>query len=1221
MVFDSEKLDMRIDRNRLNRRTPRALSALTPLAALACSGIALLALSPAGALAQSAGTDKPAANGGTSASDTLTRARDLSEQGKFVQAKALLDRMFRSSQIDALSDLERSQAMSLVKSNDSKIMTADPLEISLQKSEMALTSGDLMEAQRHAKAVAERAGVSKTQKERASTVLSSVTKRQTELAPALAGRIEQASADFEAQRYAEAKASILEVLRSGVTLTPDQASQLERQQLKIVEIENTTGKQFEIGDAAGLGMMEEQPGAVRRPGKKSSEPGRAEPLPATVASETPAPAPRQMAAAPMAQASDQPPASDTPAPAAQPTEPPPPPPPAPAMDQPAVTPPPPTSAPSSSQDDLLNQAMRAQAYALITEGDTAFDSANYSRAMDKYSLALAQFRSYIKPEDADRVQRRMDECRVRQGSALGGRDLAQQTVIGENAVRGRAQAEFNTNVKEAESQLAMGNISDARLDLATAKLSVTNAKSYFNDVENQAFAKRLAELQAKIDAKESAMLEANRVTQEKAAAEKAKALEGQRLSERDKKVSENIKRIRALQLEQKYDEALQIVDQTLFVDPNDPTALLLRDILRDMSVYKKFNDIQIEKYKNHVEQTLDNQRAMVPPAGLMDYPTDWPQKTWTRGETAAYAETPENRQVLARMNSTTPSNKIPLDLTDNRFEDVLKFVSQVTQLPIDPDWESLANVGVNKDSEVTLKLQTKVTVASALDRILQKVSKDQSARAGWAVNDGVITVASEEALRKHKVLVIYNIQDLLFQIPNYRQVPQIDLNSVLQSNQGGGGGSPFNNTNDTQQQDDPAVRQRRIQQILDIIEANVDPEGWQDKGGDTGTQQELNGSLIITNTPRNHREIVGLLSKLREIRNMQINVETKFLLVNQDWFEQIGFDIDLVFNAGNNQVTRARANDPTVAPIDFFDFSNNATVPGLQRQITGQGSSTGVSPPNLLNTSRTAQGTVPPDKLSPIGAISNSLGLTTALSEGDFATAVLKQAPALGIAGQFLDDIQVNFLVTATQADKRSVRLTAPRLTFTNGQTANIYVATQEAFISQLTPIVGDSAVGFNPQTSVLSEGVTMLIEGVISSDRRYVTMNIDSGVSRIDMIRQSPVTAIAGGQLVNSGSTQSFIELPQVTVTRVRTTSTVPDEGTLLIGGQRLITEVEVETGVPVLSKIPILNRFFTNRLETREEQSLLVLVKPTILIQTEEEEKAFPGVNDQVHSGLGLR
>jgi type II secretory pathway component GspD/PulD (secretin) len=146
-----------------------------------------------------------------------------------------------------------------------------------------------------------------------------------------------------------------------------------------------------------------------------------------------------------------------------------------------------------------------------------------------------------------------------------------------------------------------------------------------------------------------------------------------------------------------------------------------------------------------------------------------------------------------------------------------------------------------------------------------------------------------------------------------------------------------------------------------------------------------------------------------------------------------------------------------------------------------------------------------------------------------------------------------------------------------------------------------------------------MLVEGVISADRRYVTMNIDAGVARIDGFAQEAVTAVAGGQLVNSADTQSFIQLPTITVTRVRTTATVPDEGTMLLGGQRLVTEIEVETGVPVLSKIPIINRFFTNRVESKEEQTLLILVKPTILIQSEQEEKYYPGLIDQVRSGIG--
>jgi len=52
----------------------------------------------------------------------------------------------------------------------------------------------------------------------------------------------------------------------------------------------------------------------------------------------------------------------------------------------------------------------------------------------------------------------------------------------------------------------------------------------------------------------------------------------------------------------------------------------------------------------------------------------------------------------------------------------------------------------------------------------------------------------------------------------------------------------------------------------------------------------------------------------------------------------------------------------------------------------------------------------------------------------------------------------------------------------------------------------------------------------------------------------------------------------------------------------------------VPVLSKIPILSRFFSNRIDTKEDQTLLVLVKPTILIQNEEEEINFPGLLDQL-------
>ena len=56
--------------------------------------------------------------------------------------------------------------------------------------------------------------------------------------------------------------------------------------------------------------------------------------------------------------------------------------------------------------------------------------------------------------------------------------------------------------------------------------------------------------------------------------------------------------------------------------------------------------------------------------------------------------------------------------------------------------------------------------------------------------------------------------------------------------------------------------------------------------------------------------------------------------------------------------------------------------------------------------------------------------------------------------------------------------------------------------------------------------------EGTVSADRRYVTLNVDTSVAKIDQLVNFPVTAVAGGRLISSADTQSFIQLPTVTVT-----------------------------------------------------------------------------------------
>ena len=152
---------------------------------------------------------------------------------------------------------------------------------------------------------------------------------------------------------------------------------------------------------------------------------------------------------------------------------------------------------------------------------------------------------------------------------------------------------------------------------------------------------------------------------------------------------------------------------------------------------------------------------------------------------------------------------------------------------------------------------------------------------------------------------------------------------------------------------------------------------------------------------------------------------------------------------------------------------------------------------------------------------------------------------------------------------------------------------------------------------AAIGDGVSLSLSGVISADRRYVTLDVDTAIAEASIDAFVTVQAAAGGGGLAGGAgsiAEGQIGLPVVTITQVQTTVTVPDQGTALLGGQRIVEEFETESGVPVLSKLPILNRFFSNRLEAKNEQTLLILIKPTVLIQNEEEERQFPGLLDSL-------
>ena len=231
------------------------------------------------------------------------------------------------------------------------------------------------------------------------------------------------------------------------------------------------------------------------------------------------------------------------------------------------------------------------------------------------------------------------------------------------------------------------------------------------------------------------------------------------------------------------------------------------------------------------------------------------------------------------------------------------------------------------------------------------------------------------------------------------------------------------------------------------------------------------------------------------------------------------------------------------------------------------------------------------------------------------------QAATFGFA--ILSDIEAFFLISAAQGDNRSNVLQAPKVTLFNGQLAIVSRHHAAAVRDGVIPVVGDFAAAQQPVIVVL--------------DRRHVADRAGRGLQR------PAVRAADGGAVLQPDRRRGYVhlhrheddrsrqlvgfedqgdrrrrrarsdtsidegttvQLPTFSFVTVTTTVSVPDGGTVLLGGIKRLSEGRNERGVPILSKLPYINRLFKNVGIGRTTQSLMMMVTPRIIIQEEEEE-----------------
>jgi general secretion pathway protein D len=225
----------------------------------------------------------------------------------------------------------------------------------------------------------------------------------------------------------------------------------------------------------------------------------------------------------------------------------------------------------------------------------------------------------------------------------------------------------------------------------------------------------------------------------------------------------------------------------------------------------------------------------------------------------------------------------------------------------------------------------------------------------------------------------------------------------------------------------------------------------------------------------------------------------------------------------------------------------------------------------------------------------------------------------LGFA--ILSKLEAFFFIEASQGDQRSNVMQAPKVTMFNGQSAVVNDTTSVPFVVSVIPVVGAFAAAQMPVIMVLNQGTALTVQAVVSSDRRFVRLTLVPFFSTITAVNTFTFTGSSSSSTESSSEGPSdmttkrssassaanegtTVQLPSFAVFTVATTVSVPDGGTVLLGGIKRLAEGRNEFGVPLFSKIPYVNRLFRNQATGRETQSLMMMVTPRIIIQEEEEE-----------------
>ncbi|HEV8111639.1 MAG TPA: hypothetical protein VGR31_02605 [Planctomycetota bacterium] len=621
---------------------------------------------------------------------------------------------------------------------------------------------------------------------------------------------------------------------------------------------------------------------------------------------------------------------------------------------------------------------------------------------------------------------------------------------------------------------------------------------------------------------------------------------------RENKIRTLFAQANAAFLNENYERAEALAAQVLLEDPNNKQARELQQVARNLR-HAKVTEETRQAYREQWLRTfdeLDHMNVLQTNTLVFDDLERWAEVSqrkpleFTKLDTAAAQD---KQVVLDRLDSVrfAPSFGTP-DGGGSPLADVAGFLQSLTGVNF---MLSPKVVSELDEEQKSIKLQLpERSVRKVLDIITETHDNLR-----WKVEDGVVKFVTKDELKGGQVLATYEVRDLIHPIPDF---PSREMN-VAPS-----GGVQLAEEEKTEREANIVTADA----LETLIKNNVAPGSW-----DADPQNSLKitpaGEMVVHQTPEVHEQIKKLLEDLREATGIMVDIQARFIKVEDNFLEDIGVDF-----RGLGQ--------PGLGTNSFFnDFGDPSTQSDLGREI-GQGTDLGAFYDHGFDGDMRAR----VEQLYDIGL-------------GD--PNVMQGSGGLSFQWTYLNDLQLELILRAVSKSERVELVTSPRITVYNTARGNLAVLNQVAYVQDFNVEIAQAASIADPIVNVVQDGVVLDVRPVVSADRRFITLELRPTIAALKRPIREVVTTLGSQNSVT-------IQLPEVEIQKVRTSIPMPDGGTILLGGMKVSDKQDQRSGVPILNKIPIVSFFFDRKGQYISNRKLLILLKASIVITSEHEPTA---------------